>query len=342
MEFTAQQIAEHLNGEVVGNPEIAVNALSKIEEGTKGSLSFLANPKYNQYIYKTAASVVIVGKTFTPEAEIKATLVKVDDAYSAFAQIMEMYNLTKHQHTGLEQPCFIDETATIGEDTFVGAFSYIGKNVKIGVGTKIYQQCNIGDNVTIGENCLIFPGVKIYADCVIGSSVSIHSNTVIGSDGFGFAPNSNNTYSKIPQIGNVVIENNVEIGSNTSIDRATMGSTLIRKGAKLDNLIQIAHNVEIGEDCIIAGHCAVAGSTKLGKNVMMGGQSGVIGHLVIGDNVKIAGQSGVSKNVKANQVVQGAPAFSFGDYQKSYIYFRKLPQMAKDIHNIEKKLKNHE
>lgn len=339
MEFTAQQIAEYLNGEVVGNPETTVNTLSKIEEGTPGSLSFLANPKYNQYIYNTEASIVIISKDFEAEAEIAATLVKVDDAYGAFATLLKMYNQVKHQKTGVEQPSFISENATVGEDTYVGAFAYLGDNVKVGNGTKIYPHVFLGDNVEIGENCLILPGVKIYADCKVGSEVTIHAGTVIGSDGFGFAPNSENSYDKVAQIGNVIIEDHVEIGSNASIDRATLGSTIIRKGVKLDNLIQIAHNVEIGENTVIASQSGVAGSTKIGKNAMLGGQVGVIGHLNIGDNVKIAAQSGIGKDLKDNEVVQGSPAFGYSDYQKSYVYFKKLPKMAKDIHNIEKKIK---
>jgi len=342
MEFTAEQIAEYLDGEVLGNAEVAVNTLSKIEEGTEGSLSFLANPKYNQFIYNTEASIVIVGKNFVPEGEIKATLVKVEDAYAAFATLLEMYNQFKNQKTGIEQPSFIAENAEVGEGTYVGAFAYVGENVKIGKGSKIYPQCFIGDNVIIGEDCLIFPGVKIYADCVLGSNVTIHAGTVIGSDGFGFAPNSENSYNKVAQIGNVVIEDHVEIGSNASIDRATLGSTIIRKGVKLDNLIQIAHNVEIGENSVIASQTGIAGSTKLGKNAMLGGQVGVIGHLNIGDNVKIAAQSGIGKDMKDKEVVQGSPAFGYGDYQKSYIYFRKLPQLAKDIFKLEKKLKDNE
>lgn len=342
MEFTAQQIAEYLNGEVVGNPEVTVNTLSKIEEGTPGSLSFLANPKYSQYIYDTKASIVIISKEFEAEAEIAATLVRVDDAYGAFASLLKMYNQVKHQKTGVEQPSFIAESAAVGEETYVGAFAYLGENVKVGNGTKIYPHVFLGDNVEIGENCLILPGVKIYADCKVGSEVTIHAGTVIGSDGFGFAPNSENSYDKVAQIGNVIIEDHVEIGSNASIDRATLGSTIIRKGVKLDNLIQIAHNVEIGENTVIASQSGVAGSTKLGKNAMIGGQVGVIGHLNIGDNVKIAAQSGIGKDLKDNEVVQGSPAFGYGDYQKSYVHFRKLPQLAKDIHNIEKKLKDNE
>jgi UDP-3-O-[3-hydroxymyristoyl] glucosamine N-acyltransferase len=342
MEFSAQQIAEYLNGEVVGDPEIKVNTLSKIEEGTPGSLSFLANPKYQQYIYNTEASIVIVSKSFEPEKEVPATMVKVEDAYGAFATLLEMYNQIKHQKTGIEQPSFIAESASVGEDTYIGAFAYLGENVKVGNGSKIYPNTFLGDNVEIGENCLIFPGVKIYADCKVGSHVTIHAGTVVGSDGFGFAPNSENSYNKVAQIGNVIIEDHVEIGSNASIDRATLGSTIIRKGVKLDNLIQIAHNVEIGDNTVIASQSGVAGSTKIGKNNMIGGQVGVIGHLNVGDNVKIAAQSGIGKDLKDNEVVQGSPAFGYGEYQKSYVYFRKLPQLAKDIHNIQKKLKDND
>ncbi|MCT4622514.1 MAG: UDP-3-O-(3-hydroxymyristoyl)glucosamine N-acyltransferase [Schleiferiaceae bacterium] len=342
MEFSAQQIAEYLNGEVVGDPEIKVNTLSKIEEGTPGSLSFLANPKYQQYIYNTEASIVIVSKSFEPEKEVPATMVKVEDAYGAFAALLEMYNQIKHQKTGIEQPSFIAESASVGEDTYIGAFAYLGENVKVGNGSKIYPNTFLGDNVEIGENCLIFPGVKIYADCKVGSHVTIHAGTVVGSDGFGFAPNSENSYNKVAQIGNVIIEDHVEIGSNASIDRATLGSTIIRKGVKLDNLIQIAHNVEIGDNTVIASQSGVAGSTKIGKNNMIGGQVGVIGHLNVGDNVKIAAQSGIGKDLKDNEVVQGSPAFGYGEYQKSYVYFRKLPQLAKDIHNIQKKLKDND
>lgn len=342
MEFTAQQIAEYLQGEVAGDPEITVNTLSKIEEGTPGSLSFLANPKYNQYLYSTAASVVIVSKGFEPEEEVASTLVKVDDAYGAFATLLKMYNQVKYQKTGIEQPAFVSESASIGDDTYIGAFAYVGDNVKVGQGSKIFPHVYLGDNVEIGENCMIFPGVKIYADCTVGSEVTIHAGSVIGSDGFGFAPNSENSYDKVAQIGNVVIEDHVEIGSNTSIDRATLGSTIIRKGVKIDNLIQIAHNVEIGENSVIASQTGVAGSTKLGKNAMIGGQVGIVGHLNVGDNVKIAAQSGIGKDLKDNEVVQGSPAFGYSDYQKSYIYFRKLPQLAKDIHNIQKKIKDNE
>ena len=339
MEFTAQQIAEYLNGEVVGNSEITVNTLSKIEEGTPGSLSFLANQQYNKYNYNSEAPIVIRSKEFKAEAEIAATLIKVDDAYGAFATLLKIYNQVKHQKSGVEQPSFIADSASVGGETYVGAFAYLGENVKVGNGTKIYPHVFVGDNVEIGENCLILPGVKIYADCKVGSEVTIHAGTVIGSDGFGFAPNSKNSYDKVSQIGNVIIEDHVEIGSNVSIDRATLGSTIIHKGVKLDNLIQIAHNVEIGENTVIASQSGIAGSTKLGKNAMIGGQVGVIGHVNIGDNVKIAAQSGIGKDLKDNEVVQGSPAFGYGEYQKSYVYFRKLPQLAKDIHNIEKKIK---
>lgn len=338
MEFSAEQIAGYLHGEVIGDPDVKVNTLSKIEEGKPGSLTFLSNPKYTQFIYNTTASIVIVDGQFKPEQEVQhSTLIKVEDAYAAFAQILELYNQVKHARTGIEHPCHVSDSAQLSDDIYLGAFAYVGENVKIGKNCKIYSHCYIGDNVVIGDNCLIHPGVKIMAECIIGNDVTLHPGVTIGSDGFGFAPNSENSYNKVPQIGNVIIEDHVDVGANSTIDRATLGSTIIRKGVKLDNLVQIAHNVEIGEHTVIASQSGVAGSTKVGKNCLIGGQVGIIGHINIGNNVKIAAQSGIGKSIEDNQVVQGSPAFEFGDYQKSYIYFRKLPQMAKDIHNLKKK-----
>jgi UDP-3-O-[3-hydroxymyristoyl] glucosamine N-acyltransferase len=342
MKFSAKQIAGLLNGTIEGDENTTVSSLSKIEEGKNGSLSFLSNPLYTQYIYDTDASVVIVKKDLSLEKPVKktCTLIRVEDPYSSFATLLDMYNQAKQNKKGIEQPSFISATATIGNDCYVGAFAYIGENVKIGNNVKIYPQCYIGDNVTIGDNCVFFAGVKIYHECVIGNDCTIHASSVIGSDGFGFAPNSDNNYKKVPQIGNVVIEDNVEVGSNTSIDRATMGSTIIRKGAKLDNLVQIAHNVEIGENCVLAGGSFVAGSTKLGKNVMMGGQAGVVGHIKIADGVKIAGQSGVASTIETKDlIVQGSPAFAVGDYQRSYVLFRGLRKLNDRVIDLEKKLK---
>ncbi len=316
MKFTAAQIAGILEGEVVGNPEAEVFKLSKIEEGTEGSLTFLANPKYINYIYSTQASVTIVNKTFEPEQEITTTLIKVEDAYKSFSKLLEYYNQVKLMKSGIEQPSVISDGVTYGSDLYLGSFCYIGKNVTIGNNVKIYPNSFIGDNVTVGDNCVFFAGVRIYSETEIGNNCIIHSGTIIGSDGFGFAPQEDGTYVKVPQIGNVIIEDDVEIGACTTVDRATLGSTIIRKGVKLDNQIQIAHNVEIGENTVIAAQTGVAGSTKIGKNCMIGGQVGFAGHLVIGDNVKIQAQSGIGKNLEDGEVVQGSPAFNYGDFSK--------------------------
>jgi len=342
MEFTAEQIAGLLGGKIEGDGEVKVSALSKIEEGEKGSLSFLSNLAYTNFIYDTDASVVILNHDteLTKAVKPTLTLIRVDDAYSCFAKLLEMYYQSKIAKTGIEQPSFIAETAQIGENCYVGAFAYIGENVKIGDNVKIYPHTYIGDNTTVGDNCTLFSGVKVYHDCVIGNNCTIHANTVIGSDGFGFAPNSENEYIKVPQIGNVILEDNVEIGANSCLDRATMGSTIIKKGAKLDNLVQIAHNVEIGQNCVLAGGSFVAGSSTLGKNVMMGGQAGVVGHLKIADNVKIAGQSGVGSSIKEEgKIVQGSPAFAVGDYQRSYVMFRGLRKLNDRVNTIERNLK---
>lgn len=343
MDFTAAQIAGLLNGTIEGNENASVNNLSKIEEGTPGTLTFLANPKYTDYIYETGASIAIVNKTFVAEKSLPKdlTLIRVEDAYACFATLLNYYDQFKNDKTGIEQPVFIDNSASIAEETYIGAFAYIGKNAKIGKGSKIYPQVFIGDNVEVGENTVIYPGVKIYHQCKIGSHCTIHASTVIGADGFGFAPNSENNYAKIPQIGNVIVEDRVEIGSNVSIDRATLGSTIIRKGAKIDNLIQIAHNVEIGENTVIASQTGIAGSTKLGKNMMIGGQVGIIGHLKIADGVKIAAQSGIGQNIdEVNAIVQGSPAFSIGDYKRSYVLFRSLPKLKEQIDKLTAELKS--
>jgi UDP-3-O-[3-hydroxymyristoyl] glucosamine N-acyltransferase len=337
MEFTAAQIAELLGGEVVGNPEITVNTLSKIEEGHPGSLSFLSNLQYTPFIYKTNASAVIVNRDFIAERAVTSTLIKVDDAYVAFAKLLAFYNTIKNNKTGIEQPSFVASTSTLGVDCYVGAFAYVGEGCRIGKNVKIYPHVYIGDEVTIGDNSILFSGVKIYPQCILGSDVTLHGGCIIGADGFGFAPNSENSYNKIAQIGNVIIEDHVEIGASTTIDRATMGSTIIRKGVKLDNLIQVAHNVEIGENTVIAAQTGIAGSTKIGKNCLIGGQVGIVGHLKIGDNVKIAAQSGIGKNIPDGQTVQGSPAFGIGDYVRSYAMFRRLPELVTKLNDIEKK-----
>ncbi|MES2747751.1 MAG: UDP-3-O-(3-hydroxymyristoyl)glucosamine N-acyltransferase [Bacteroidota bacterium] len=337
MKFTAEQIAGILEGEVVGNPNAEVFKLAKIEEGTAGSLTFLANPKYQNFIYSTQASITIVNKTFEPEQAITTTLIKVEDAYKSFSKLLEYYNQVKLMKSGIEQPSVISENVEYGENLYLGSFCYVGKNVKIGNNVKIYPNTFIGDNVTIGDNCVFFAGVRIYSETEIGKNCTIHSGTIIGSDGFGFAPSEDGSYNKVPQIGNVILEDNVEIGACTTIDRATLGSTIIRKGVKLDNQIQIAHNVEIGENTVIAAQTGIAGSTKIGKNCMIGGQVGFAGHIVIGDNVRIQAQSGVGKNVKDGETLQGSPSFNYGDWNKSYVYFRNLPKIVADIEEIKKK-----
>ncbi len=339
MKFKAQQIADILEGDVIGNPEVEVSKLSKIEEGEKGSLTFLSNPKYNSYLYTTNASVAIVNKSLVLEKEVKTTLIKVDDAYKSFSKLLEFYNEVKNNKSGREQPNFIAVSAEIGENEYIGAFVYIGENVKIGNNVKIYPNTNIGDNSIIGDNTVIFSGVKIYADTKIGENCKVHSGAVIGADGFGFAPNENGEFKAIPQIGNVIIEDNVDIGAACTIDRATLGATIIRKGVKLDNQIQIAHNVEIGENTVIASQTGVAGSTKIGQNCMIGGQVGIAGHLKIGDNVKILGQTGVTKNLRDNQMVHGTPAINARDFNKSYVYFKNLPKVVSKINQLEKDLK---
>ncbi|PRZ19847.1 UDP-3-O-(3-hydroxymyristoyl)glucosamine N-acyltransferase [Flavobacterium granuli] len=340
MKFTAEQIAGILEGEVVGNPNAEVHELSKIEEGKKGSLTFLSNPKYNNYIYSTEATITIVNKAFVPESELKTTLIKVEDAYMAFSKLLEFYDQAKGQKSGIEQPTVISENVKYGEKLYLGSFSYIGQNVTLGDNVKIYPNCFIGDNVIIGNNVTIFAGAKIYSETQIGNNCIIHSGVVIGADGFGFAPNTDGTYKKIPQIGNVVIEDNVDIGSCTTIDRATMGSTIIRKGVKLDNQIQIAHNVEIGENTVIAAQTGIAGSTKIGKNGMIGGQVGIAGHLSIGDNVRIQAQAGLARNIKDNEVLQGSPAFGYNDFSKSYVHFRNLPKLVAEIEELKKQILN--
>lgn len=317
----------------------AVTGVSKIEEGKPGTLAFLANPKYNKYIYTTQASVVLVNKDFEAEQPINATLIRVADAYRAIAQLLEMYEQMQPQKTGIEQPSFIDGSAKLGEFAYVGAFAYIGQNTQIGNNVKIYPHAYIGDNVTIGNNTVVYSGVKVYKHCKIGNNCIIHAGAVIGSDGFGFAPDENNVYKKIAQVGNVVVEDDVEIGANTTIDRATMGSTFIRKGAKLDNLIQVAHNVEIGENSVIAAQTGIAGSTKIGKNVMFGGQVGIAGHLTLADGTKLAAQSGVSTNIKEpNTVWMGAPAMDARQYNRAYVVFRKLPELASQLNQLQKEI----
>ncbi|WP_179375821.1 UDP-3-O-(3-hydroxymyristoyl)glucosamine N-acyltransferase [Winogradskyella wichelsiae] len=338
MKFTAEQIAGILEGTVVGDPNIEVFKLSKIEEGAQGSLTFLSNLKYTPYIYTTEASITIVNADFQPTKPISTTLIKVEDAYEGFTKLLEYYDRIKSLKTGIEQPSFISETVKVPDTAYIGAFAYIGNNVNIGENVKIYPNAFVGDNVTIGENTTIYPGGKVYSDCIIGKRCVINSGVIIGADGFGFAPNKEGSYSKIPQIGNVILEDEVDIGAGTTIDRATMGSTILRQGVKLDNQIQIAHNVEIGKNTVIAAQTGVAGSTKIGEHCQIGGQVGIAGHLTIGNNVKIQAQSGIGRNIKDNEVLQGSPAFGYGDFNKSYVYFKNLPKLAKTINELEKKV----
>lgn len=338
MEFTAQQIAELLQGTVEGNPSEKVSRLSKIEEGTSGSLSFLANPIYTPHIYSTNASIVIVNNDFVAEKEVKSTMVRVENAAQSFAKLLEVYNTIKRNKVGIEANSFIDASSTHGSDLYLGAFAYVGKEVKIGNRVKIYPNVYVGDNCEIGDDTTLFPGVKVYSDCIIGKNVTLHSGVVVGGDGFGFQPN-NGSLQKVAQIGNVIIEDMVEVGSNTTIDRATLGSTIIRKGVKLDNLIQIAHNVEIGENTVIAAQTGVAGSTKIGKNCMIGGQVGIVGHIQIADGVKIAAQSGIGASItNPGEILQGSPAFNIGEFKRTYVLFRKLPELEKKIIELQRSL----
>jgi UDP-3-O-[3-hydroxymyristoyl] glucosamine N-acyltransferase len=340
MEFKASDIASFLNGDVSGDGNVKVSGVSKIEEGKPGTLSFLSNPKYENYIYTTLSSIVLVNRNFEPKSEIKTTLIKVDDAYQAFASLLDMYDqATKQALKGIESPSYIDPSASLGNNIYVGAFTYIGRNAKVGEGTKIYPQVYVGENVTVGNNCIIYPGVKIYSNSMIGNNCILHSGTVIGSDGFGFAPQSDGTYKKIPQIGNVILEDDVEIGANTAVDCGTFGSTIIKKGVKLDNLVQVAHNCEIGENTVIAGQTGLAGSSKIGKNCRLGGQVGLAGHLTIGNNVQIGAQSGVSKSVKDNETIISSPAFNYKDAIKTYTIIRNLPKLREEVIQLQKDVK---
>ena len=340
MTFSAAQIALLINGKVEGDANTTVNSFGKIEEAQNGQLAFLANPKYEEYLYSTGASIIIINETYELKQAIKAALIRVPNAYSAFATLLEKYQqIVTQQLSGLQQPCYIASSAKYGDNVFIGAFAYLGDNVKIGNNSKIFPNVYLGDNVTVGNNSIIHPGVKIYHDCVIGSNVIIHAGTVIGSDGFGFAPQADGSFKKVPQIGNVVVEDNVEIGANTTIDRATIGSTIIKSGAKLDNLIQIAHNVEVGNFTVIAAQAGVSGSTKVGSGVMIGGQAGIVGHIQIGDGVKINAQSGVSKSIEPGKSVTGSPAYDYTSALRSQAINRKLPELEKRVKELEELVK---
>ena len=337
MEFTARQIAQVINGEIIGNENVTVNSFSKIEEGKPGSISFLANPKYTHYIYDTEASIVLIDKNAILEKPVETTLIKVDNAYECIAKLLQMYEATKPKKTGIDPLAFVSTNAKIGKNCYIGAFAYVGDNVSIGDNTQIYPHATICENTTIGESCTLYPNVTVYHGSLIGDRVILHAGSVIGSDGFGFAP-STNGYDKIPQIGVVTIENDVEIGANTCIDRSTMGSTYIRKGVKLDNLVQIAHNTDIGENTVMSAQVGVAGSTKVGQWCMFGGQVGLAGHIVIGNKVFLGAQSGVPGNIKDNQQLIGTPPMRQRPYFKSQAVFRRLPELYKQINDLQKQV----
>ncbi len=342
MEFTAEQIAGILEGEIVGNPEAKVTKLAKIEEGEAGALTFLANKKYTDFIYTTKATITIVNKDFVPEKEITSTLIKVEDAQMAFAKLLEFYNEVKNNKQGVEQPSFQSKTAKHGENVYLGAFSYLGENVVLGENVKIYPHVYIGDNVTIDDNTTIFSGAKLYSETVVGKGCSINSGAIIGADGFGYAPDENGEFQKVPQIGNVILEDNVDIGAAATIDRATLGSTIIRKGVKIDNQVQIAHNVEIDEHTVIAAQTGIAGSTKMGKYCMIGGQVGIAGHLTLGSHLKVQAQTGIGHRAKDGERLYGSPAIDYGNYVKSYVHFKNLPKIVQQLNKLEKKINNNE
>lgn len=336
MQFPAAQIALIVNGRVEGDSQVSVSSFGKIEEAGPGQLSFLANPKYEEFLYTTSASIVIINESFELKQAVKPTLIRVVDAYTAFATLLGKYQeIIQQQLTGIQQPSFIAGSASYGDNVFIGAFAYLGENVKLGKNCKIYPHVFIGNNTRIGDNCIIHPGVKIYHDTQIGNQVIIHAGTVIGSDGFGFAPQADGSFKKVPQIGNVVIGDQVEIGANATIDRATIGSTLIKSGAKLDNLIQIAHNVEVGHSTVIAAQAGISGSTKIGNGVMIGGQAGIVGHIQLGDGAKVNAQSGVSKSIEAGKAVTGSPAYDYTAALRSQAAARKLPELEKRVKELE-------
>jgi len=342
MEFSAEQIAGILEGTVEGNPGVTVSGLSKIEEGQPETLTFLANMKYEEYIYSTGASIVIVNKEFQPSKSLpeSLTLVKVDDAYSCFAKLLEVYNQMRQKQPGIDKNVHISESAKIGEGVYIGAGAYIGEDAVIGNNVKIYPNSFIGDNVSVGDHTLIHPNVSIYHDCKIGQNCLIHAGAVIGADGFGFAPDEKGEFQKVPQIGNVILEDNVDIGANSTIDRATLGSTILRKGVKIDNLVQVAHNVEIGNNSAMAAQVGIAGSTKIGKHVMVGGQAGISGHIKIADKTQIVAQSGIPGSVKrSGKTLMGSPGIEIDDFKKSYFGFRKLPYILNKLRELEEKLK---
>lgn len=341
MEFTAQQIADYLGGKVQGNPSVKVQNFSKIEEGKPGTLSFLSNPKYSHYIYDSQASIILVNKDFEPEKEVQATLIRVEDAYQSLAVLLSLVEQTKPKKTGVSTLAFISSSAVIGENAYIAPFVYIGDNVTIGNNVTLHANCSVDDNSVLGNDITIFSGVNIYNNSVIGNNCILHSGVVIGSDGFGFAPTADGSYNKIPQLGNVILEDDVEIGANTTVDRATMGSTIIRKGVKLDNLIQIAHNVEVGTNTVMAAQSGIAGSTKVGKQCVFGGQVAINGHIKIADGTMLGAQSGVANSIKEpNQIFQGSPTLPISTFRRSSIVIKNLPELQKTIYALQKQIQD--
>lgn len=341
MEFTAATIAGFLKGEIIGNPDVVVSTVAKIEEGHEGALSFLANPKYEHYLYTTHSSVVLVNRSLVPSSEVKATMIRVDNAYEAFASLLQLVDKARPRKKGIHPTAVIEPSARIGNDVYIGAYAYIGDDSIVGDRSSVYPHVYIGERTRIGEDCILYAGVKVYHECILGKGCTIHAGTVIGSDGFGFAPQSETEFMKIPQIGNVVIEDHVEIGANVAIDRATMGSTIIRKGVKLDNLIQIAHNVEVGENTVMAAQSGIAGSAKVGRNCMIGGQVGIVGHSTVANGTKIGAQSGIPGDVKKeNTVIIGYPAIDHKNFMRSSVIFKYLPELKAKVDTLEKEIRS--
>jgi len=341
MKFTALEIAKILNGEIDGDSSIVATSLDKIEEATKDSITFLNNKKYTPWIYKTKASIVIVNKEFIPLKKVSSTLIKVEDSYTSFVKLLYKFSDNTIKNTGIHNSTILPKSCKIGKNVSIGAFTFLGNNVEFGDNVKIFNNVSVGDNVKVGENSIIYPGATLYKNSIIGKNCILHSNSVIGSDGFGYVPDSSGDFVKIPHIGNVIIEDNVEVGASSTIDRATIGSTLIKKGVKIDNLVQIAHNAIIGENTVIAALAGIAGSSKTGKNCQIGGSGGLSGHVTIGDNVKIQGCSAAWKDAKNNSILRGTPAFNERDFNRSYVHFKNLDKYVKDIENLKKNNDSH-
>ena len=338
MEFSAEMIAGLLAGEVVGNGEATVTTISSIEGGKKGGLAYLSNPRFEQFLYTTKCSVVLVERDFEPKEKVEATLVKVDNVNACVLRLLDMYNAMKPQKRGISKLASISEKATIGENCYIGDFAVVEAGAVVGDGAKIYPQCYVGDNVKVGANTTLYAGVKIYEGCLVGANCILHAGSVIGADGFGFAPNAEGGFDKIPQLGNVIIEDNVEIGANTCIDRAKTDSTIIRKGVKLDNLIQIGHNVQVGENTVSSAQSGIAGTTKVGANCFIAGQVGIADHIVVGDRVKIGAKSGVDKNIPDDEIRYGNPALPGISYHRSFAVFKELPELRRRVMQLEKEL----